>query len=191
MKVGGGCEISTIIDTIPELVEIGPESFLADGIYLGGPRIHRGAVYLASTALERNTFIGNHTVISCGQRLPEDVLLGICTVADKAFIRSGTSWFGLPPFELPRREVVECDRRLTHDPPLIRYVNRLLWEGMRFVIPVAPMAILLLWLSVMATFERTVPSPALLLILLPLSTFGAALCLCLLTLLSMLRRYSS
>ena len=32
---------------MPELVEIGPDTFFADGIYLGGPRIQRGTVTLA------------------------------------------------------------------------------------------------------------------------------------------------
>ena len=32
MRVGPDCEISTIIDVVPELVEIGPECFFADGI---------------------------------------------------------------------------------------------------------------------------------------------------------------
>jgi len=183
MKIGSGCEISTIIDTIPELVEIGEESFLADGIYLGGPQIHQGVVSLALTVLGRNTFIGNHAVIPCGQRLPDDLLLGICTVADSAFIRAGTSWFGIPPFELPRREIIECDRCLTHDPSLIRYVNRLLWEGLRFLLPFAPVVIFLTWLSVVAAFERIAPSPVLLFVLVPLATLGAALCICSLALL--------
>ncbi len=37
MQSGRDCEISTIIDVVPELIEIGPATFFADGIYLGGP----------------------------------------------------------------------------------------------------------------------------------------------------------
>src|SRR5262249_15613899 len=119
MKVGRDCEISTIIDVVPEMIDIGPSTFLADGIYLGGPRIQRGAVTLAKVRLRRNTFLGTHVVVPAGQDLPEDILLGVCTVADDRTIRPGSSWFGLPPFELPRREVVDCDVRLTHRPSLI------------------------------------------------------------------------
>jgi non-ribosomal peptide synthetase-like protein len=145
MTVGPGCEISTIIDVVPELVEIGADTFLADGIYLGGPRLHAGTVTLAGVRLRENTFVGNHAVIAGGQRLPEDILIGICTVADDRAVRPGTSWFGLPAFELPRREIVSCDRSLTHDPSLIRVVNRLFWEWLRFAIPTVPFAVLLLW----------------------------------------------
>ena len=116
MKIGRDCEISTIIDVVPELIEIGPESFLADGIYLGGPRVHRGTVTLARTTLGQKTFIGNHAVIRAGQRLPEDILIGVSTAVDEESVRAGTSWFGHPAFELPRREVVEVDRSLTHNP---------------------------------------------------------------------------
>ncbi|HEY9232915.1 MAG TPA: phosphopantetheine-binding protein, partial [Blastocatellia bacterium] len=55
MKVGSKCEISTITDVVPELVEIGRETFFADGIYLAGPRLHRGAVALRQTRLGVNT----------------------------------------------------------------------------------------------------------------------------------------
>src|SRR6185503_20804405 len=47
MRVGSRCEISTIIDVVPELIEIDSDCFLADGIYLGPPDIHRGTVRLS------------------------------------------------------------------------------------------------------------------------------------------------
>jgi non-ribosomal peptide synthetase-like protein len=138
MKVERGCEISTIIDVIPELIEIGDESFFADGIYLCGPRVHRGTVTLAPTRLGKNTFLGNHSVVPGGQNLPDNILIGVCTVADDTTIRAGTAWFGHPPFELPRRKIVDVDRRLTHDPSLIRYLDRVFWELLRNGLLVVP-----------------------------------------------------
>ncbi len=168
MQVGRGCEISTIIDVIPELVEIGPQTFLADGIYLGGPKIHRGAVTLAKVVLGKNTFLGNHVVIAGGQTLPEDILLGVCTMADASLIRPGSSWFGHPPFELPRREIIECDRRLTHDPTPIRYLNRLSWELLRFALPIVPLGILYVWLSAVAHARAILPVSVFLVVALPI-----------------------
>ncbi|HEX8202797.1 MAG TPA: hypothetical protein VF590_20135, partial [Isosphaeraceae bacterium] len=156
MTVGRGCEISTITDVVPELVAIGPGSFLADGIYLGGPRVHRGAVTLAPTRLGAGTFLGNHVVIPGGCRLPDGVLLGVCTVGDEA-VAPGSSWFGHPPFELPRREVVACDRRLTHDPPPIRWLNRVLWELLRFALPAEPVFLLLAWCKALGAAEAALP----------------------------------
>ena len=152
MKLGRGCEISTILDTVPELVEIGSGTFLADGIYIGGPRLDRGTVTLARTRLGSNVYLGNHVVVPAGRTLPDNVLLGVCTVAGRA-MESGRSWFGHPPFELPRREVVECDARLTYRPNAIRYLTRLFWELMRFALPLPPLLAALLWLQAVSAAE--------------------------------------
>jgi non-ribosomal peptide synthetase-like protein len=182
MKVGPGCEISTIIDVVPELIEIGGESFFADGIYLGGPQIHRGTVTLAQTELGQNTFLGNHVVIAGGQHLPDNVLLGVCTVADDQIMSGGTSWFGHPPFELPRREVVECDRSLTHSPSLIRYLDRVFWEWLRFLLPIVPVLILLVWYKLLAVAEAAFAGPVFVLSIVPLLSLGAVGFFCLLVL---------
>jgi non-ribosomal peptide synthetase-like protein len=120
-------------------------SFFADGIYLGGPRVHRGTVTLARTRLGTNTFVGNHAVVFAGQSLPDDILLGVCTPADDAAIRKGSAWFGHPPFELPRREVVNVGRELTHEPSFVRYWNRVSWELFRFALPIVPFLVLVGW----------------------------------------------
>lgn len=180
MKLGRGCEISSILDTIPELIEIGPASFLADGIYLGGPRVHRGTVTLAPVQLSTNTYFGNNVVIAGGQKVPEDVLLGVSTVADDTKIRPGTSWFGHPPFELPRREVVEVDRRFTRAPRWISYGNRLFWELLRFALPLTFLLLALGWLQVLAAAESSVSLPVLLLGVLPALDFAALAIPCLL-----------
>ncbi len=179
MKIGHGCEISTIMDVVPELIEIGPETFFADGIYLGGPRIHHGTVELARTSLGTNTFLGNHVVVPAGQRLPGDILLGIATVADDRSVREGTSWFGHAPFELPRREVVEMDRSLTHEPSSIRYWNRVFWEALRFALPIVPLLVLVGWFRILAAAAEKFPATLFVWAVVPLVTFGAAAFLCL------------
>lgn len=177
-KIGRGCEISTIIDVVPELIEVGDECFFADGIYLGGPRVHRGTVTLGKTRLDDNTFLGNHAVIVTGQQLPEDILLGVCTVADEDLVRPGTSWFGLPPFELPRREIVEVDRRYTHDPPLIRYVNRWFWELLRFGLPVVPVILIAVWVALLDAAESRASSLAVTFVFAPLLNVATIGCFC-------------
>ncbi len=150
MRMGRNCEVSTIIDVCPEHVSIGDESFFADGIYLCGPRIRRGIVETGRAEFGARVFLGNHVVIAPGTQLPSDVLLGVSTSVNPAEVQQGSSWFGHPPFELPRREVVEGDRRLTHDPSLGLYVHRIAWELMRLAIP--PVLTLggLLWLQLTA-----------------------------------------
>jgi non-ribosomal peptide synthetase-like protein len=172
MNVGRGCEISTIIDVVPELIEIGDESFFADGIHLCGPRVHRGTVTLAPTRFGKNTFLGNHSVVPGGQRLPDNVLIGVCTVADDATVRSGTAWFGHPPFELPRRENLEVDRKLTHEPSLIRYLDRVFWELLRNGLPAVPLMVLPFWFRLLASAENAVSPPVFFLAVVPSITLG-------------------
>ena len=137
MKVGSGAEISTIINVVPELIEIGKKSFLADGIYLGGPAIHRGAVTLASTTIGDNTFLGNHVIIAAGQHLPRDILLGVCTVADEEAVRPGSAWFGHPRSSC----LAAKSSNVTASSPstnIDRLRDRVFWEMLRFGLPILP-----------------------------------------------------
>ena len=182
MKAGRGCEISTIIDVVPELIEVGDESFFADGIYLGGPDVHRGTVTLSRTLLGKNTFLGNHSVVPGGQILPDNILIGVCTVADDTTIRTGTAWFGQPPFELPRCEAAGVDRRLTHDPSLIRYLDRVFWELLRNGLVVVPFMVLPFWFRLLEAAQPAVSTPIFFLVFVPLVTLGIVGFFCLLVL---------
>ena len=177
MTVGPDCEISTIIDVVPELVEIGRETFMADGIYLGPPRVYRGTVTLAKVRVGAGVFLGNHVVIPAGQHVPDGVLLGVCTVVDEAALPTGTSWFGHPPFALPRHEVARADRSVTHDPSFVRYWNRVCWELLRFALPVPGLLVLAAWLHLLGRVPEE--TPAFVLGVVPISALAVGLLLCL------------
>jgi non-ribosomal peptide synthetase-like protein len=176
-NIGEKCEISTIFDVTPELVTIGAETFFADGIYLGGPEITRGTVRLAPIVLGRNTFLGNHAVIPAGEVLPDDILIGISTVAHANEIATGQSRFGRPSFDLPRRQVVEMDRSLTHDPSMIRYCNRVFWELLRFVLPVGTLLATVLWYKLLVEGAPESTGLEFALIVIPLATLVPLLAL--------------
>jgi non-ribosomal peptide synthetase-like protein len=184
MKIGRNSEVGTIVDTVPEMVEIGSETFFADGVYLAGPRIQQGTVTVARVAIGDRDFLGNHAVVAPEQALPDDVLLGVCTVADGANLRPRSSWFGHPPFELPKREIVAADRGVTHDPSWPRYLNRIFWEVLRFALPLIPVLLALGWFSALAAVEDRVSLPVLLFAVVPFLdlAFLAALCLIVLAL---------
>jgi non-ribosomal peptide synthetase-like protein len=182
MTIGSDGEISTIIDVVPALVRIDQGCFLADGIYLAGPNVHRGVVTLARTAIGANTFIGNHAVIGNGQQLPPDLLIGVCTVADDRRMHRASSWFGHPPFPLARRPMTSADRRLTHDPSWIRRANRWCWELLRLALPIVPVAAALLWTSSMLAALELVSLPVFVFLLAPLISAATAAGFCLLVL---------
>ncbi|MCC6972198.1 MAG: hypothetical protein IT434_18450, partial [Phycisphaerales bacterium] len=133
-----------------------------------------------ATRLSRNTFLGNHVVVPAGASLPPDILLGICTVADPARIREGTSWFGTPPFELPRREVSQSERELTHDPGIERFATRVVFESLRLVLPLGPLALAWLWFRAVPVWHGSQGALPFFALTLPLSfaAVGAVLLAC-------------
>ena len=147
MRLGPNCEISTILDVLPEQVAIGGDTFFADGVYLAGPRLRAGIATVAPTTLLQDSFVGNHAVLPAGCALPAGILIGVSTVADAGKVRAGTSWFGQPPIELPQREVLSLDRSLTHEPTAWLYWHRLFWETLRFVLPAVLTVLALVWLE--------------------------------------------
>jgi non-ribosomal peptide synthetase-like protein len=176
--IGRGCEISTITDVVPSTVRIGAGTFFADGIYLGGPRLHAGTATIDTVELGEGCFVGNHAVLSAGTRLAPGTLLGVSTSSEHIPSESGASWFGHPAFRLPRREVVEMPRELTHDPPLVRRVNRWMWELARFALPIGPVVVGLAWFRAMELAQPEVSAGVFRLVVLPLGVLGALAALC-------------
>lgn len=174
MRIGRDCEVSTIIDVLPEHVSIGEESFFADGIYFCAPWRHRGAIVVAGTTLGPRTFLGNHSVVPAGHVWPAGLFIGVATVADPVRAREDSTWFGLPPMELPRREVVTVDRDVTHEPDLLRYVTRLFWEFLRLALPIAPLLAAFAWYAGLTEAAAYASRPVLFLVLAPAATLAAA-----------------
>jgi non-ribosomal peptide synthetase-like protein len=155
MRVGGQVEVSAIMDTVPDLVTIGAGTFLADGLYLAAPRVDRGTLTTAPVTLGARVFLGNHAVLGPGVTLPDDTLLGVCTVATPAMAdASGAAWFGHPPMPLARPAAV-IDPGGTYRPSPIRLVNRWLWEGARVLLPLGLVAVGAAWLEAVLGLAAT------------------------------------
>ncbi|MFM7134687.1 MAG: amino acid adenylation domain-containing protein [Planctomycetota bacterium] len=172
-RIDRGCEISTVTDVVPSTVRIGEETFFADGIYLGGPRLRAGTATIEPVELGRSCFVGNHAVLPAGTRIADGTLVGISTRGDGLPDEPGASWFGHPVFRLPRREIVEVPRELTHDPPLVRRVNRWCWELARFALPIGPIVVGVAWFRAMERLEAALDPATFRLVALPLGTLAA------------------
>lgn len=172
MRVGRGCEISTIIGALPEPLTLGDGCFLTDGVYVGGLSFQRGTLTVAETKLGANTFVGNQSVIATGHDWPTGLFLGVSTVADPVRMPANTAWFGQPPMELPRRELAVADRSTTHAPGVRRIAVRLFWELLRFALPSVTVAIGYGWYWCLASSSGGTPATTFLVA--PAASFAAA-----------------
>jgi non-ribosomal peptide synthetase-like protein len=138
-RVGPGTEISTALGVVPDMLTIGRDSFVADGVMLGDERIESGWMSLRPTVIGDRTFLGNGAFVPDGSVLPDDVLIGVqSSVPENKRIKPGDTWVGNPPIILPAREqFVGFDPKLTFHPSLGRRLSRGFVEGLRIVMPMA------------------------------------------------------
>jgi non-ribosomal peptide synthetase-like protein len=139
VKVGRRAEISTAEGMVPELLSLGEDSFIADGVMLGDEEVRGGWMVLQPTSVGNRSFIGNGAYVPDGTSVPDDVLVGVqtrCPANEQ--LRSGQTWMGSPPLLLPAREQIQgFPESLTFRPSNIRKLGRGLVEGLRLVLPLA------------------------------------------------------
>ncbi|HEX7853783.1 MAG TPA: Pls/PosA family non-ribosomal peptide synthetase [Sphingobium sp.] len=137
VKVGRRAEISTAAAIIPDLVEIGPESFIADGVLFGAAKIEPGAIRLEHTRIGRRSFIGNSALLPTGATIGDEVLIGVLSKppeGDGAEVPNGT-WFGSPPISLPVRQTVGLfDEGARFNPSRRLIATRLSIEAIRVIL---------------------------------------------------------
>ncbi|ABI61121.1 Non-ribosomal peptide synthetase module [Granulibacter bethesdensis CGDNIH1] len=140
-KIGEYTEISTATSVTHDLLDIGPEAFIADGVMLGDADIRHGRLYLRKTVIGRRSFVGNSALLPDGTSIPDECLVGCLSVppaTDKAPLKDGQTCLGSPSFILPTRQSFTCHAEtLTFRPGPIRIGMRLLIEGIRVLLPPA------------------------------------------------------
>ena len=135
-SIGRNVEISTISQAMPDLLDIGEGSFLADGCIVGGANIaRRPQVELKSNRVGRCTFVGNSALVPAGINLGDDGLVGVLSTppTDVTETQDTTRWLGSPGFLLPATEKVSCfSARSTYEPGvLLRTLARILVDVVR------------------------------------------------------------
>jgi non-ribosomal peptide synthetase-like protein len=138
-RVGRHAEISTAEGMVPELLQLGDDSFIADGVMLGDEELSGGWMILQPTAIGNRSFLGNGAYVAAGAVVPDDVLIGVQTrTPENDQLRSGQTWIGSPPILLPAREALAgFPESLTFRPSPLRRLGRGLFEGLRLVLPLA------------------------------------------------------
>ncbi len=139
VKVGPRAEISTASAVIWDLLQLGEECFVADGVSLGAPRVAQGEVDIQGTSIGRRTFLGNSALVPAGAHLGDQVLVGCLSVPpsdSKKQAEASSSWFGSPALFLPQRQVfVQFDEGSTFRPRRRLYILRLVIEFIRVLLP--------------------------------------------------------
>ncbi len=138
-RVGRGAEVSTAAGVIPDLLTLGDQCFIADGVLLGDEDQRGGWMILSPTSIGDRSFIGNGAYVSDGANVPHDVLIGVQTrTPDNEQLRPGQTWMGSPALLLPARECLTgFDHSLTFEPSWRRRVARGSIEALRIVLPLA------------------------------------------------------
>jgi non-ribosomal peptide synthetase-like protein len=139
VKVGRHTEISTAEGVVPELLSLGDDCFIADGVLLGDEEQRGGWMILKPTEIGNRSFIGNGAYVSHGAVVPDDVLIGVQTRApSNEQLKPGQTWMGSPPILLPARETIQgFPESLTFRPSMLRRLGRAVVEGLRIVLPLA------------------------------------------------------
>ena len=138
-RVGRGTEISTALGVVPDMLTIGTDSFVADGVMLGDERIEGGWMTFAFHRHRRPQLPGERRLLPDGSVVPDDVLIGVQSkVPENDRMHSGDTWVGNPPIILPAREqFAGFDPALTFRPSPLRRLSRGFVEGLRIVMPMA------------------------------------------------------
>jgi len=136
-KVGRDAEISTAQGVVPDLLTLGDESFIADGVMLGDESIQGGWISTQPTVISKRSFVGNGAYIPDGTVLPENILIGVHTKApNNEQMKSGDTWLGSPAINLSaREETLGFPEALTFSPSLLRRLGRSLVEAYRIITP--------------------------------------------------------
>jgi non-ribosomal peptide synthetase-like protein len=138
-KLGAGAEISTASFISPDLLSIGEESFIADSVSLGAPRVRGGVVTIGRNRIGKRSFIGNSAMLPPETVIGDSVLIGCLSVppANAAdALRQDSTWMGSPAVYLPQRQQsVAFSEQTTFNPtPLLR-IQRAIIEFIRVVMP--------------------------------------------------------
>ncbi len=139
VKVGKRAEISTASAISPDLLSLGEESFIADAVMLGAPRVADGEISLEETSVGRRAFVGNSAFLPSGTRVGDEVLIGCLSVPPTApadALQANSSWFGTPAVFLPTRQrAQQFDEGSTFRPRKRLIVQRYAIEFVKVILP--------------------------------------------------------
>jgi non-ribosomal peptide synthetase-like protein len=138
-KIGKASEISTVNQLNTDLLEIGDGSFLADSVSIGAPVVKNKIMSLKKISIGEKTFIGNSAVVSYGNKIGNNSLIGVLSVPPfkkEDALRNDSSWLGSPSMFLPQRQQSEpFPDKLKFHPTKDLYIKRGAIEIVKITLP--------------------------------------------------------
>jgi non-ribosomal peptide synthetase-like protein len=138
-RIGRGAEISTASFISPDLLSIGEESFIADSVSLGAPRVQGGFMKLGHNQIGRRSFIGNSAMLPPDTVIGDSVLIGCLSappVKPADALREDSAWLGSPAMFLPQRQSsAGFGEAATFNPPARLRALRAAVEFIRVIAP--------------------------------------------------------
>ena len=138
-KLGRGAEVSTASFISPDLLSIGDDSFIADSVSLGAPRVRDGFMTLGRNHIGKRSFIGNSAMLPPGTVIGDSVLIGCLSSPPPSpadALREDTTWMGSPPIFLPQRQKSTAfSEETTFNPTRKLRVQRAAIEFVRVITP--------------------------------------------------------
>ena len=127
---------------VPELVDFKNESFVASHVDVGTMLVTKGKVILSQVkpeihlacldcgfqvTLGERCMLGNHSWLSPGANIGASALIGAYTVNPSMKVADGSTWFGAPAIELPKRFVDDSSAD-AYNPSSGQYLQRAVTE---------------------------------------------------------------
>ena len=119
-------------------MELGQESFFADGSIIGGRHFYNGKMQIAKSKIGKRSFIGNSAIMPIGKSVGDQCLIGCMSTPPLSEEQTphSTEWLGSPSFRLPFRKKVEgFKNEVIYKPTTKLYIQRLLVDAMRILLP--------------------------------------------------------
>ena len=139
-QIGRDAEISTAV-TIPKLLQVREESFLADDTMVAGYELGGGWMLIDQSRIGRRAFLGNSGITLPGRKLAKNSLVAVLSSTPKK-TKSGSNWWGSPPERLRRVATVESDESAaTYRPTVGLKIARGVVETLRLLAPMTSLAL--------------------------------------------------
>ena len=104
---------------VPDLLTLGDDCFIADGVMLGDEEQRGGWMVLKPTRIGNRSFVGNGAYVPDGAAVPDDVLIGVQTrTPDKRAARIRPDVDGLAAAAAAGARMLHGVPRIAHVPPL-------------------------------------------------------------------------